>query len=259
MELLRYRPKDVDGFMKGVSKANCVHPSCDDPGLHKAVVRYCDDPGRGKGLFAARDLEAGELILIDNPLLVLQQAGPLSCAVCCRVCVVEYDKAATGSASAAASIRREAGKPQRIVFCSRLCVERARESLYLGLIYPEHDDLRGTIKQEHSAAAKFLEHASYTNPTFVMAARGIAAIIGKWRHLRSAEATLPHVTNACQFLSPRLPLPPSLSLSLSLSPLSLSSFLSPLSPSHLSLSLMSRCVGRAKAQGARCPTKFLHI
>eukprot|EP00976_Prorocentrum_cordatum_P047760 964616-Prorocentrum_minimum.AAC.3 len=46
-----------------------------------------DIPGKGRGLVAARDIRAGETVLVENPVLVyvVDEAKRLICANCLRV------------------------------------------------------------------------------------------------------------------------------------------------------------------------------
>jgi SET and MYND domain-containing protein len=51
------------------------------------MLAEVDIPGRGRGLIAARDIRAGETVLVDNPILVYvtEEAKRLVCANCLRI------------------------------------------------------------------------------------------------------------------------------------------------------------------------------
>ena len=203
MELLRHRPppQELDQWMKTLSESGKTSQYDSFP--DKVIIRYCDEARKGKGLFASQIIEAGEIILVDNPILVLQESGSEACCVCCRSVEVSSSSESLAQAAAASC---DSGS---LFFCSDHCIEYAREKQHLYLLYPDHRALcgKGCTKATWDLQRAFREHAFRTNKIFILAGRGLASIVGSWREerlQRENEGKVPHLSIACQWDRDRL-------------------------------------------------------
>ncbi|KAG8470261.1 hypothetical protein KFE25_008682 [Diacronema lutheri] len=184
------------------------------------AVSIGQSPGKGRGLFAGRDLRAGEVIFTELPLVGMQHLGNAerveACAMCMRhvgeleaqlARLVFDDDSARALIPRAMPLRelafRACPPPYRcrggcgLAFCGAACEARAWGEWHCLLCAPCSDGAGGAMSDEAAPSADparvarldaFRAHALETNEIFLLAARVCATALLSTGRLGSWDA-----------------------------------------------------------------------